>query len=181
MLSINVEIIPERWDEEKQEFIEPEYETLNLEHSLLSLSKWESKWNKAFLGKKDKTDEETLDYIKCMTINNDVSDEIYKKLSEANIRQIDEYIKAPMTATCISNNGSGGGSREQTTSELIYYWMISLNIPFECETWHLNRLLTLIRVCSIKNEPPKKMSKREIMNRNASLNAQRRKNLNTKG
>ena len=171
----------EQWDELKQEFICTKEQTLQLEHSLVSLSKWESKWCKPFLSKEDKTFEETIDYIRCMTLNRHVPDEVYGCLTRSNIKQIDEYISAPMTATWFSKDTTGRGSREQITSELIYYWMIALNIPFECQKWHLNRLLTLIRVCNLKNQPSKKMSRREIMSRNAALNAARRKQLGTNG
>ena len=171
----------EQWDEINQEFINTKEQTLQLEHSLVSLSKWESKWCKAFLTKNEKTDEETIDYIKCMTITQNVDPNVYNCLTKENVEQIKKYIEAPMTATYFSEEHSGKSSREQVTSELIYYWMIALNIPMECQKWHLNRLLTLIRVCNIKNQPPKKMSKRAIMSRNAALNAARRKQLNTRG
>lgn len=180
MLRITIPEV-ELWDEEKQEFIYIKEQTLSLEHSLVSLSKWESKWNKAFLGKTEKTPEETLDYIKCMTITQNVDPEIYNYLTPDNINQVNKYIEAPMTATTFSNEKISSTSRETVTSELIYYWMIALNIPFECQKWHLNRLLTLIRVCNIKNAPPKKMSKRELMSRNSALNAARRQQLNTRG
>ena len=175
-------VIPgqELWDEEKQEFINTKEQVLQLEHSLISLSKWESKWCKVFLSKQEKTAEETIDYIKCMTITPNVDPEVYTRLTKENIKEIQDYIAAPTTATYFSLNDNKP-SREQVTSELIYYWMIALTIPFECEKWHLNRLLTLIKVCNIKNQPPKKMGKREIMSRNAALNAARRKQLNTKG
>ena len=181
MLQIKVPLIAERWDEEKEEFIEAKYQTLSLEHSLVSLSKWESKWCKPFLTKEDKTAEETLDYIKFMTVTQNVKPEIYDHLTADNIAEINDYIGAPMTATTFSDDRTSKNRREIITAELIYYWMIALNIPFECQKWHLNRLLTLIRVCNIKNSPPKKMSKQEIANRNAALNAARRKQLNTKG
>ena len=171
----------EQWDEINQVFINTKEQTLQLEHSLVSLSKWESKWCKAFLTKNEKTDEETIDYIKCMTITQNVDPNTYNCLTKENVEQIKKYIEAPMTATYFSEEHSGKSSREQVTSELIYYWMIALNIPMECQKWHLNRLLTLIRVCNIKNQPPKKMSKRAIMSRNAALNAARRKQLNTRG
>lgn len=176
-------IIPaaELWDEAKQEFVTTKEQTLQLEHSLVSLSKWESKWNKAFLGKQEKTREETLDYIRCMTITQNVKPDVYAYLTRENIKQINDYIDAPMTAIHFSNEKQGGINRETVTSELIYYWMIALNIPFECQKWHLNRLLTLIRVCSNKNTPPKKMSRHEIVSRNAALNAARRKKLNSRG
>ena len=181
MLQIVVPISPEGWDERKQEFVEPEEKILQLEHSLISISKWESRWCKPFLSKKGLTREETLDYIKLMTVTPNVPPDTYDHLTSKNIEQITQYINAPMTATTISEDKSGKNNREVITAELIYYWMIALNIPFECQKWHLNRLLTLIRVCNIKNTPPKKRSKRDIMSQNAALNAARRKQLNTRG
>ena len=180
MLQIVIPAI-ELWDEETQEFVQVKEQTLQLEHSLVSLSKWESKWNKAFLGKQPKSVEETLDYIKCMTLTKNVDPNIYKWISNENIQKINKYIDAPMTATTFMEDPSNKRNNEIVTSELIYYWMVSLNIPFECQKWHLNRLLTLIRVCNVKNTPPKKRSRREIMSRNAALNAARKKKLNTKG
>ena len=180
MLQITIPAV-ELWDERKQEFITTKEQTLQLEHSLVSISKWESKWCKPFLSKQEKTFEETLDYIKCMTITQNVDPEVYNYLTNENIEEINKYIEAPMTATYFSDDKTAKSSREQITAELIYYWMIALNIPFECQKWHLNRLLTLIKVCNIKNQPPKKLSKKEIMSRNAALNAARRKQLNTKG
>lgn len=171
----------EMWDERNNEFVYTNEQTLQLEHSLISLSKWESKWNKPFLSKESKTYEETLDYVKCMTLTQKVSPEIYVNLTDENMRDIQRYIEAPMTATTFSEEKNPKGNREIVTSELIYYWMIALGIPLECEKWHLNRLLTLVRVCNIKNSPPKKMGKNAIMSRNASLNAARRKRLNSKG
>ena len=171
----------EVWDENKEEFVQTSHEqVLQLEHSLVSISKWEAKWCKPFLTKEDKTYEETLDYIKCMTITQNVKDEIYEHLSKSNIDEINSYIAESRTATTFSDT-KVGTSRETITSELIYYWMITLNIPMECQKWHINRLLTLIRVCNIKNTPPKKMNKREIASRYASLNAARRKQFNSRG
>jgi len=180
MLRITIPAV-EQWDEAKQEFIYTKEQTLSLEHSLVSISKWESKWCKPFLTKQEKTFEETLDYIKCMTLTQNVDPEVYNYLTNGNIKEINEYIEAPMTATYFSDEKTSKTSREQVTAELIYYWMIAFNIPFECQKWHLNRLLTLIKVCNIKNQPPKKRSKKDIMSRNAALNAARRKQLNTKG
>lgn len=180
MLTITVPAA-EMFDDRTQEFLTYSEQTLQLEHSLLSLSKWESKWCKPFLDSGEKTIEETIDYIKCMTINKNVPDEVYSRLSNANIQEINKYIEAPMTATTFYERDPKKGPKEIVTSELIYYWMIALTIPMECQKWHLNKLLTLIRVCNIKNSPPKKMSRREIMSRNAALNASRRSKLNTKG
>lgn len=171
----------ELWDEGRQEFINAKEQTLQLEHSLVSLSKWESKWRKAFLSKGEKTQEETIDYIRCMTITPHVDPEVYERLTVANINEINQYIEAPMTATYFSEDKSGKKSHEIITSELIYYWMIQHGIPFECQKWHLNRLLTLIRVCERKNTPPKKRSKSEIMREYSALNAARRKKFNTRG
>ena len=181
MLTITVPISPEGWDEEKQEFVEPKSQTLQLEHSLVSLSKWESKWQKPFYSKKDMSNEEALDYIKCMTLTKNVDPDVYNHLTQENIKTILDYIGNPMTATTFGKETNSGNNREVITSELIYYWMIASNIPFECQKWHLNRLITLIRVCSIKNAPPKKRSKRDIMSRNAALNAARRKQFNSNG
>lgn len=169
----------EMFNEKTNEFVYSKETKISLEHSLVSLSKWESKWNKPFLSKDNKTLEETIDYIRCMTITQNVDPDVYFRLTDDNINTINKYIESPMTATTFSDNGRN--SREIITSELIYYWMISLNIPMECQRWHLNRLLTLIRVCNIKNTPPKKMSRREIMDRNAALNAARRKKYNSTG
>lgn len=180
MLQIDIPISPEGWDEEKQEFVEPTVVTLQLEHSLVSLAQWESKWCKPFISSQ-KTDEELLDYIKCMTITPNVHPDIYNCLTEDNVKRINEYIDAPMTATTFSENRQSRPSREIVTNEIIYHWMIAANIPSEYQYWHLNRLITLIRVCNIKNSPPKKRSKRDILSQNAALNAARRKQLNTRG
>ena len=171
----------EYFNEETGEFINIKGQTLELEHSLVSLSKWESKWHKPFLTKEEKTVEEITDYIRCMTVTPNVKNDTYTNLTNENIAEINAYIENPMTATTVYDDSKQGSSREIITSELIYYWMIASNIPFECQKWHLNRLLTLIRICEIKNEPPKKMSKGEIMSRNRSLNAARKKRLNTHG
>lgn len=180
MLTITIPAT-EVFDEVNGVFISIKEQTLQLEHSLISISKWESKWCKPFLSKKDKTSEEVIDYIKCMTLNKNVSDDVYNCLTQDNITAINEYIGAPMTATTFSNFDQGKKNNEQITSELIYYWMIALQIPSQYEKWHINRLLTLIRVCNLKNAPPKKMSKRSVASQYASLNAARRQQLNTKG
>ena len=172
----------ELWDESRQEFISVREHVLQLEHSLVSLSKWESKWCKSFMMSKDKTDEQAMDYIRCMTINKNVDPNVYLGLTADHIKQINQYIEAPMTATWFSEKEKKGKLNNETiTAELIYYWMIALQIPIDFEKWHLNRLITLIRVCDIKNQPPKKKSMRELANRNTALNAARKKQLNTKG
>ena len=171
----------EAFDEVSGEFIYTKEQTLQLEHSLISISKWESKWCKPFLSGEQKTNEEIIDYIKCMTLNPNVDSAVYRCLTQENMKSINAYIDSPMTATTFVEDKSGKRNREIITAELVYYWMIALNIPFECQKWHLNRLLTLVRVCNIKNQPPKKMSKRDVMNQNARLNAARRQKMNTKG
>lgn len=175
--------IPARdvYDEQTRRFIKTKECRLQLEHSLVSLSKWESKWHKPFLSKQEKTYEETLDYIRCMTLTQNVDPNIYNFLTEENVRQINAYIDDPMTATTVKDQSNGKPNNEQVTSELIYYWMIAQQIPVEFQKWHLNRLLTLIKVCSVKNAPPKKTSRRETINRYAALNEARRKQLNSKG
>lgn len=178
-------VIPNRevYDEESGRIIEIQGATLKLEHSLVSLSKWESKWNKPFLSNENKTLEETKDYIRFMTITQNVDPLIYEYLDSGIIEKVNEYIGASMTATTFSDKNIGGSktNREIITAEIIYYWMITFNIPVEFQKWHLNRLLTLVKVCSIKNNPGKKMSPNEIRSRNASLNAARRKAMNSKG
>lgn len=174
----------EMYDEINNAFIITEEVTLQLEHSLISISKWESKWHRSFLSRREKTYEETVDYIKCMTLTPNIDDDTYNRLTRDNVEQINAYIEAPMTATHFFDPGTGGGSKDAVTSELIYSWMISLGIPFECQNWHLNRLLTLVKVCNIKNQPnnrgSRKPSQADISKRNA-INAARRKQYNTKG
>lgn len=170
----------EYYDWQNNEFVYFKEQTLKMEHSLVSVSKWESKWHKSFLSTDNKTPAEMLDYFRCMTVNENVDPHVYERLSQENQKEISDYINANMTATTFSDK-PGPKSREIITAELIYYWMISLGIPFECQKWHLNRLLTLVKVCSIKNTPPKKMSKGEIMRQNSRLNASRRKALGSRG
>lgn len=179
MLKITIPSL-EQYDEVKEEFSISKEQILCLEHSLVSLSKWESKWCKPFLAKEEKTFEESVDYIRCMTTTQNVDPEVYNFIVSENIREVSAYIETPMTATTFMNEKKGL-NRDIITAEIIYYWMISMNIPFECQKWHLNRLLTLINVCNIKNQPQKKRSRKEITSRNASLNAARKQTLNTKG
>lgn len=177
---LRIKVCEESWDPNSQEFVYTKEQILDLEHSLVALSKWESKWCKAFLTKREKSDEEILDYIKFMTLTENVDPDVYNHLSRENVEDIRKYIESPMTATHISSQG-GQSSKETVTSELIYYWMITLNVPFECENWHLNRLLTLIKVCNAKNQPPKKTNSKALASKYAALNAARRKQLNSTG
>lgn len=175
-------VISERelWDEEKEEFVTVKEQHLILEHSLVSISKWEAKWHKSFLSGPKKTTEEIIDYIRCMTITQNVKPEVYQCLTNENITQINSYIKDSMTATFFSEDNEPKRHRI-ITSEVIYCWMITLNIPIDFQRWHLNRLLTLIRVCNIENQPKKKRNQKQILDRNAKLNEARRKKFNTRG
>lgn len=176
-------VVPARewFDSSTNSFVYIREQKLQLEHSLVSISKWEAKWKKAFLGKEQKTNEQMLDYVRCMTITQNVNPEVYSALTEQNISDINRYIEDDMTATWFSEDKNQKHSRDVITNEIIYHWMIALQIPMKCEKWHLNRLLTLIRVCNIKSTPPKKMGRRSIASQNRALNARRRNALGSKG
>lgn len=175
--------IPEReyFDERTERFGTIKATTLYLEHSLISISKWEAKWHLPFFDS-DKTNEQTLDYIRCMILNREIDEKTYyvNLLTSDDIKKINDYINDPMTATLITDDGKRGRN-QKVTSELIYYWMIQFNIPAEFEKWHINRLIMLIRVCGEENKPKKKMSRKEIMAQNKALNAARKARLNTRG
>lgn len=180
MLTITVPGI-EFWDERAQEFFTRDDVVLELEHSLVSLSKWESKWEKPFLGKEEKTTEETLSYIEMMTLTKLSSGEVFTRLSNDNYKDINNYIQAKMSATWFTEHGAPPKSNEVITAELIYYWMVAFNIDLEWENRHLNKLLTLIKICNLKNAKPKKMGRAEAMERQRSLNDQRKAQLGTSG
>ena len=175
--------IPEtqKWDEEHEVFITSESQQLCLEHSLVSLSKWEEKWHKYFIGNDSLTNEELVDYIRCMTITQNVDPEVYYAIDDKVMKEITDYINDTHTATWFNDNKNQKPNREIITSEIIYYWMIALQIPFECQKWHLNKLLTLIRVCNEKNAPNKKRSRSEILSENRKLNEARKKMHHTHG
>lgn len=176
-------VVPGRdfYDPETNRFISVKEQKLVLEHSLLSIAKWESKWHKAYLSKTKKTDEENIDYIRCMCLTEPPDPNVFYALTVQNVKDIADYISNPMTATTFKNQNQRP-SREIITNELIYFWMTNFNIPFDpCQKWHLNRLMTLIEVASIKSQPGKKMSKRDILSQNAALNAARRAKYGTKG
>lgn len=176
-------VIPESefFNSETNEFVQIKGQKLQLEHSLKSISKWESKWHKPFLSKEQKTKEETLDYIRCMTLNDNVDPIVFHAIPESEKVRIADYIQDPMTATTIRSDNNAPKNRNIITSEILYYDMVALNIPFECENWHLNRLIMLIEVCNEKNKPKKKIPKSDLARRNRSLNAARRKRIGTTG
>ena len=176
-------IVPGRdfFDSQTNRFISTKQQKLVLEHSLLSIAKWEMKWHKAYLSMEHKTDEQNLDYIRCMCLTEPSDPMVFFALTKDNVKAISDYISDPMTATTF-NRRDKRPSREIITNELIYFWMAEYNIPFDpCQKWHLNRLMTLIEVAAVKNQPPKKMGKRDILSQNAALNAQRRAKYNTRG
>ena len=185
MLNITIPAI-ELYDNRTNLFSKTKEQTLSLEHSLVSVSKWEAKWHKPFISDKQKTTEELIDYVRCMTITQNVDPNIYNFLTQENMKQVNDYIKNSMTATWFSENPNTPKkpvNRQTITSELIYYWMVSLEIPFEAQKWHLNRLFTLIRIANIKNNPKgkKKMPRSDLNARNRALNASRRQKNNTSG
>lgn len=171
----------ELFDENTSTFTEIPDTEIELEHSLLSLSKWESKFQKPFLSSNDKTTSEIMSYIKFMCLDDKINDEVFLKLSKDNIDAINEYINSPQSATTFGSMPQGRGRGEVITSELIYYWLVAFTIPFECETWHLNRLFSLIRICNIKNSKPQKINRQDLAARNRQLNEQRKAQLNTSG
>lgn len=171
----------EYYDEERNLFITPKPVTVRLEHSLKSLAKWESKWKKAFLSKKPMTQEENIDYIRCMEVTGQIDPKTFDYLTSDQLKEVNEYINDKMTATTINRRGPKKPSNETITAEVIYFWMIQHGIPPEYEKWHLNRLLTLIEVCSIKGGPQKKMGMKEQMAEQRAINAARRAKHHTKG
>ena len=171
------------YDPESEEFIHAKPQTITIEHSLVSVHKWESRWKVPFLEKVEKTPAQVLDYIKCMTITQNVDPNLYYFLTDENVKDIMSYVSDPMTATTFRDDkrGNSGGPKERITAELIYYWMISYQIPMECQKWHLEQLMTLIKIFDIKNTPAKKMGKGEIYSRNRALNAANRARFHSKG
>lgn len=194
MITIKIPAQPatEIWDPAREEFIYTEEipETkLTLEHSLVAISKWESKWKKAFLKENvRKTPEEILDYIRCMTIEENIPENVYEYIPADEVDRIMKYVEDTMTATYINRKPAKEtpGKKDVVTSELIYYWMIANQIPFECENWHLNRLMALIQICSVKNAAmyggkKNRADKNSLLKNNAAMNAARRAKLGSKG
>lgn len=180
MLIISIPEI-DGFDEETETFVSLPGGELHLEHNLIALSKWESITHKHLIGNEDITPEEMLLYIKCMITDEDYDPELLDRLPASEIERVSNYMADTKTATTFVKSDGESGSGEYTSSELIYYWMIACQIPFECEKWHINRLLTLIRVCNEKNQPEKKMSRSDILARNRDLNRARRQALGSKG
>lgn len=179
MLKVTVPAI-ELYDEVNNQFIELSSQELTLEHSLVSISKWESKWHKAFLDERRlKTREEMLDYVRCMTLTQNVNPEIYNYLPNSVLDKIGEYIEDPMTATTFPDDKTHP-TKKKVTNEEIYSWMVQLQIPFECQKWHINRLLTLIKACNALNTQ-QKMPTSEIYKQNKALNAARKAARRTRG
>jgi hypothetical protein len=180
MLSITIPAA-EYYDEYNEVFVHVPEQKLQLEHSLVSVSKWEQKWHKPFLTKDKKTREENIDYVRCMTLTQNVDPRVYVGITDRIMEEIMAYIDDPMTATWFPEEKNQKANREVITNEIIYYWMIALDIPPDYQKWHLNRLITLIRVCNAKNKPAKKMSRKDILAQNRAVNEARRKALGTRG
>lgn len=180
MLSI---VVPgrEAWDEKRETFIVTKEQKLQLEHSLVSIQKWEAKWKIPFLTKEPKTYEQTIDYVRCMTITQNVKPEVYMNLTNENLKAINDYIGEDMTATWFAKSTNQKQSRQQITAELIYYWMVALKIPEEYRKWHLNQLITLIRVAEAEQTPTKKRSRRQMLSERKALNEARKARMNTRG
>jgi len=173
MLTITIPAINDGWDPVRNCFYALDETTLHLEHSLASLAKWEAKWCVPFSTTEHMTAEQALDYIRCMVLDENFDETVLSRIPQTEMDKINEYIKAPMTATWFNDKNNKRGRKRVITAELIYCWMFAMNIPLECEKWHLNRLFTLLRVCSEENSP-KKESKGETKDRYRQLNAKRR-------
>lgn len=180
MLTINLPNV-ELFDEQTLKFVEKKAVTFDIEHSLVSLAAWESKWEVPFLGEETKTTEQTIDYVRCMTLTPNISSDVYEHLPNSVLKQVNDYIVLKMTATWFLQTSRGFVKKSVITAEIIYYWMISLEIPFECQYWHLNRLLTLIQVCNEKNAPPKKTAPGDLLAQRKALNEKRKAEHKTTG
>jgi len=171
----------ELFDESDGTFYKTEPITLRLEHSLISVSKWESKWKTPFLDKKDKSREEIDGYIEAMILNENFPPGVISRFGSEHYRAINEYIESTESATTFGKMPERKGRGETITAELIYYWMVAFQIPFVCETWHLNRLFALVKICNIKNSKPDKKSRAEMARDYREMNAKRKAELGTTG
>lgn len=181
-MPLKLHVIPdEQFDPETNTFYTPKPQTIVLEHSLISISRWESKWHKSYLETEHKTREEVLDYVRCMTLTSGVDPRLYLSLPAKTQNEIVEYLNDPATATVLKQQKTKGGKRDKVTSELIYYWMTIYNIPFECEKWNIKRLLVLIQICSAKSTPPKKVGKNQMWQNYSQLNNKRKAAMHTRG
>ena len=180
LLIINVPALS-GFDEDLEQFVHTKACTLQLEHSLISLSKWEAEWHKPFLSEDKKTDKESNDYIRCMHIGNNIDNRVFNLLPPSILKQIHDYIINPMTASTVVKKKKNTINNETITSELVYYWMVALTIPFECQKWHLNRLIMLIDICNAKNQPAEKKSEKEIIEQYRNINEENKKRFNSKG
>jgi hypothetical protein len=180
MLTLTLPAV-ESFDEVKNEFVYSEETIIELEHSLFSLSKWEQKFEKPFLGNEAKTTEETIGYIKAMTVTPNVPPEVYQRITNSQFQEINDYIEAKMSATWFNERPNPKHSREIVTAEIIYYWMNELKIPLEFEHRHLSHLFTMIKVANQKNSPEKKMNKRDMVAERNRINAERKAKMNTTG
>lgn len=170
----------EMWDEIKEEFVYQDEVTLHLEHSLVAISKWESAWHKRFFSNEEKSDEEIVDYIKCMTLDEDIPSDVYYRISDENFKEINDYLGDPMTATVLPKTRDTG-KKENLSAELIYYYMFSCGIPEECSRWHIARLVTLLGVYGVKNAPKKRRSRADLTASHRAINEANRRKFNTKG
>lgn len=180
MLKITIEA-EEFFNEETSNFFTAPGAQLELEHSLVSLSKWEAIHQKPFLSGGEKTPEELLSYVMLMVLDEYVDTSVLQRAGPKVMTDIQQYIDSTQSATTFGNLPKSPSTGETITSELIYYWMVAFNIPFVCETWHLNRLFALIRICNIKNSKPQKISKQEQAQQYRDLNAARRAKTGSKG
>lgn len=180
MLTIKV-LGDEYFDEADSRVLRDTIATIELEHSLASLSKWEEVYEKPFLSEEDKTSEEVMAYIEMMILTPDVPENIVYALSQENIDDIQKYISAKRSATWFNEPKHAPRQTEKITSELIYFWMVSAQIPFEAENWHLNRLFNLIKIYNVKNTKPKKMGRHDAAQQRRDLNAARKAQLGTNG
>lgn len=153
---------------------------LQFEHSLRSLSKWESKNKIAFLAGREKTPAQMVDYYRCMLLSPEDPDLVYL-LDPSQMEELTNYINENQTASSVPNEGPTQYNPETTTSELVYFWMTALKINWEAQDWHFSRLMMLVQITSYKQQPPKKRNPREVLSDMRRENERRKKLFNTSG